>query len=467
MPVWTQGVLKAGLRAAVAWGAVATLIATSAGVAAADSGGQHQGSGSSLSGTLYFTRFATANYPGANFGGSGNPSNVGEISYTYANGVFSVSTPQYVAAVPAADGIAWTPGPKPQLVVGGQWTNPSNPGDTPTLSSADVYVVDPNTGQYTSVPAGTPAAFMLGLSPDGRTAYVGSAGTGAQGQLGVLSLYPTVAPAGTITLHGPDTSIDAIAFAGNTAFYTSSYPNAPGDFGTINLTTGQETRLLTDQPWAHGMVYDPYSHTLIASGMDEVAQINPKTKQVIGTQTIPLDQADANGQALFTAFDQPWVDGQGHVFVSANNGQLAFIDYAASGLLADPTYMNTVYVASWLDDVVGAAPSLSCTPRDPDQNGDLHSNNHNGKGEDNGHANNDQNNGVGQCGDPDSNGDVHSNNHNGQGEDNGHANNDQNGGVGQSGSGKGNGYGSGNGNGNMNGNGYGSGNGNGNSSGQW
>lgn len=412
-----RGFVRCGLGAAIAWGAVLSLVAGSAGAVSAAGGPSHQPPSVGVTGTLYFTRFATGNYPWANFGGSGEPQNVGRISYQYANGVFSLGTPQAVATVPAADGITWTPGPHPQLVVGGQWTNPSNPGDTPTDTSADVYVVDPHTGHYTSVSAGTPAAFMLGVSPDGRTAYVGSVGDGAAGALGVLSLYPKVAPAGTIAVVGPDPNIDAIAFtqAGDIAYYTSSLPGQPGDFGVINLSTGRETRLLTDQPWAHGMVFDPYSGTLIASGMDEVAQINPETNTVVGLQTIALNPADAGGNTRFTAFDQPWVDGQGHAFVSANNGQMAFIDYAATGSLASATLVTTVYVASWLDDVVGGAPTLACPPRDPDQNGDLHSNDHNGLGEDHGHANNDQH-GGGRCADPDDNGDVHSNDHNGQGQ---------------------------------------------------
>ena len=413
MPGPAHGFVNAGWKLLVASGMAATLAAASGGIAAAAgwsttwNGYRQSPPIGGLTGTLYFTRFATANYPSSNYGGTGNANNVGEVPFSYTNGAFTLGTPKAIAAVPAADGIAFTPGPQPQLVVGGQWTNPTNPSDVQTSGTADVYVINPNTGQYTAVPAGTPAAFMLGLSPDGRTAYVGSVGVG-DGQLGVLKLYPTVAPAGTITVKGPDPNIDAIAFTGtgDVAYYTSGLPDAPGDFGTINLRTGQETQLMTEQPWAHGMMYDPYSGTLIASGMHEVAQIDPQTNAVIGTQIIALNPADANGNSYFTVFDQPWVDGQGHLFVSANNGQLAFIDYSASRRLASPTYMTTAYLSSWLDDVIGvmSQPSV-CVSGDPDQNGDVHSDNHNGLGEDNGHANNDQQGmGVGRCGQSPGNG---------------------------------------------------------------
>ena len=409
MPGPTYGfVKKTGWKLLVASGMAATLVAASGGMAAAATwsttwnGNSPSMSMGGVTGTLYFTRFATANYPSSNYGGTGDANNVGEVSFSYAKGAFTLGTPKAVAAVPAADGVAFTPGPNSQLVVGGQWSSPTNPSDVQTSSPADVYVVNPNTGQYTAVPAGTPAAFMLGLSPNGRMAYVGSVGGGANGQLGVISLYPKVASAGTITVHGPNPNIDAIAFAGqgDIAYYTSGSPDAPGAFGTINLSTGQETQLMTNQPWAHGMVYDPYSGTLIASGMNEVAQIDPQTNTVIGMQTITLNPADAGGNSYFATFDQPWVDGHGQVFVSANNGQLAFIDYAATRRLAAPTYMTTVYLSSWLDDVVGVmSQPNACVSRDPDQNGDMHSDNHNGKGEDNGHANNDQHGtGVGQCG---------------------------------------------------------------------
>lgn len=353
---------------------------------------------STLSGTLYYTRFVTQDYPCANFCNT-SPVNVRQVSFTYTpTAGLVLGTSADVAQVAAADGIA--AGPGGELVVGGQYTG-------------DLFLVDPTTGATTSVAAGTPTAYMVGLSPDGNTAYLGGVGNpAAPGVIGVVSLNPlqTRAP---ITVHGPDAVVDSIAFVNGQAYYTSGLPDSNGDFGMIDLTTGQETQLLADVPFAHGMVFDPFSGTLILTGGHEIAQVAPATGAVVGAP-LTMDL----GPGYFDVFDLPWVDGQGHLFAAANDGNLVFVDYSGTQSVASAQdVVQTVTVDSYLDDTVGFLSPAACAPRDPDQNGDTHSNNHNGLGEDNGHANNDSL-GNGLCGDPDSNGDLHSNNHNGQGEDN-------------------------------------------------
>lgn len=379
-----------------------------------DGGKGRSGAASALQGTLYYTRFVTANFPSGNYGGTGDPTNVKSVGFSYTtSGGLQLGTPQAVATVPAADGLAFSS--SNTLLVGGQ-------------NTGNVFNVNIQSGQYTTVPAGTPAAYMIGLSPHGNTAYVGSVGDNSNGQIGVVGLRPTVHPVGTITVNGgpgvaaPDPNVDAIAFANGQAYYTSSMPDAPGDFGTINLQTGQETQLLTNVPAAHGMVFDPYSGMLVLTGMNEIAQINPQDPtQIASSTTVAL----TGSSPYFNVFDLPWADGQGQLFAAANNGQLVFLNYAKSGLVGSASTVQTVTVDTYLDDVVGVlgpstTPPANCTSRsaDPDQNGDVHSDNHHGKGED--IQGQEQQKGSSKCcssGDPDQNGDVHSDNHHGKGED--------------------------------------------------
>lgn len=312
-------------------------------------------------GLLYYTRFALQNYPSSNYGGTGDPVNVKSVTFSYNNGTLSLGTPTDVATVPAADGIAFTP--NNDLLVGGQFTQ-------------DVYTVDPTAGPGqtpVATPAGTPSAFMIGLNPSGDIAYVGSVGDGSDGDIGVVGLSASACGTsavpctlGTIHVSGPDVSLDSIVFDNGQAFYTSGLPDGYGDFGSIDLSTGVETPLLTHVPFAHGATYDPMTGDLILTGTACVANCNTSTAppqnlseiaQVAATPTsatvVSTRQVDL-GNGYFDTFDLPWVDGQGHLFAAANDGKMVFVDYARTGMIGSSSdVVQTVYVDSWLDDVVG------------------------------------------------------------------------------------------------------------------
>lgn len=311
-------------------------------------GGNPSTSSGGMQGLMYFTRFcsptgafgpACTADPGSNIG----TANVGSVAFSYSGGTFSIGTPQAVSTVPAADGIAYTP--SDSLVVGGQFTG-------------NLYNVDATNGSYQTVPAGTHAAFMIGISPDGNTGYIGSVGDGANDQIGVVNLNTMQAEA-PIKVTGPDQNVDSIAFDNGVAYYTSSLPDNLGDFGSINLQTGVETQLLSGVPYAHGMVFDPWSGDLILTGtasvngqnVSQIAQLNPAASgplAPVSVRTVDL------GNGYYDTFDLPWVDGQGHLFAAANDGKMVFLDYAASGQVgAASDYATTVTVASNLDDVLG------------------------------------------------------------------------------------------------------------------
>jgi len=395
-----------------------------------------------LSGTLFYTRFPTPTYP-CSTPYCGDPTNVKSVTFQYNGTTFSLGTPTNIASVPAADGIVLTQ--HNNLLVGGQF-------------GGNVYDVNPHTGQYTTVSAGTYASFMIGLSPNHNIAYIGSVGDRSNGQIGEVGLNPTVHPLGTITVTGPnqspapDPNVDAIAFANGQAFYTSSLPGVAGDFGEINLQTGVETQLITGLDAAHGMTYDSYTHDLILSGMHEVVQIDPSNPtQIVSSLTVNL------GSGYFDTYDLPWSDGQGQIFAAANDGNLTFIDYSNSGLLSTAKVVQTVYVDGYLDDVIGVLGSACSTGSGGSWGSNTSSNTSNTSswgsngssgsncqpscsvtgtgggsqwsstqnGSQSG-ASGDEKNGDThgpQCTDPDSNGDTHSNNHTGSQGNPGHYSN--------------------------------------------
>lgn len=354
--MWRWGSVGSGLRLTMAVGATVALMVGQGGLALASSsngqGGQNSQS-QGYQGIMYYTRFVTPTYPSSNYGGSGDPVNVKSVTFQYTGTNFSLSAPTDVSTVPAADGIAFTP--SGDLLVGGQF-------------SGNVYDVDPATGQLLSTTsAGTPAAFMIGLSPDGSTAYVGSVGDNSGGHIGVVGLTPNVHQEGTITVTGPDPNVDSIAFVNGQAYYTSGLPDGYGNFGTIDLQTGQETRLLSGKAYAHGMVYDPATNDLILTGtardnlgqnVSQIGQINPTLST--SEMEVSVRTVDLPGNGYLDTFDLPWTDGQGHVFAAANDGNLTFVDYSKTGLVGDPTnFVQTVYVDSYLDDIIGSLAQMS------------------------------------------------------------------------------------------------------------
>jgi len=106
-------------------------------------------------------------------------------------------------------------------------------------------------------------------------------------------------------------------------------------------------------PGAHGGVYDPFTNTVITMGNNCLTQLNAVTGAIIGSNCF------GGGN-----FDQGTVDGNGHGYI-AQNPNIFFIDYAASGLINAPTFTISANVRSSLDDVaplVGEGTTDPCPP---------------------------------------------------------------------------------------------------------
>lgn len=271
---------------------------------------------SMFKGTLYYTKFT---------GGV----NVDKVDYSYNSTTQSLSLTNKtgIASLAGADGIIFAP--DGDLLVGGQ-------------STSKVFKLHPDGTGITFVNPGTVDSFHLALDPSGKKFYTSP----FEGRLDIVPLNPfangthhnvSAAPGKT-----GDTGLTQLAFAPNgKVFYSDSNPNGFGNYGLIDLSTFQTTRLGTDIRAVHGLIYDPFTGLMTMFGAGAVATVNPTSltfKQRIG---------------INTDFDQGSVDGHGHAFI-AGNGQITFIDYSATHDITSAS--NKVIIVNGFSGIDDTAP---------------------------------------------------------------------------------------------------------------
>ena len=324
-------------------------------------------------GTIYFTCYLNQGSQGSS---CQTGSDVQKATYDYQGGVLTVGQPKAVANTKGADGLQFLA--NGDLVVAGQQS-----GGVTEVVPSTAHVVARVTTALSSVD-------HISLAPSGQ--YLTAGGYGGGG----LNLIPVTGgviqngiscklqqPAGT-PISSSGVVIDTVAWTpSGQAYYTrSSNSNLYGGFGTfgeisITYTAGATpscsavlTPIFTGFPAAHGMAYDPYSGYLILFGSQMVAQIG-----VSGSHASVMSEVTFGGQACTAGlnsclkysgnsgsssqdmFDQGTVDGQGHLFVSNNNGNLAFVDYSQSpsrliaGTASSPSYVYDQFETTAMDDV--------------------------------------------------------------------------------------------------------------------
>jgi hypothetical protein len=255
--------------------------------------------------------------------------NVNKVQVTYDDGpkTLTLGPIMNIASTPGADGLVFTS--DGFLAVGAQ-------GNA-------AHRVNPNAvNSFTTVNAGGTSAFHMMVAPDGTIYSSGIPGKPA-------TYNSTLTNNGTAhnTVTGSVSVLDTISWAGsdsNHGFYTSSGSGGFGSFGTIDLTN--PANFVTSQkfgnlPAAHGMTHDPRTGDLILFGDGHITQIDPNNPTVIKSD---LAIGGVN-------LDQGTVDGEGHVYVADNGGNLVFLDMRQSGLVNSP--LNTLvvrFLASNLDD---------------------------------------------------------------------------------------------------------------------
>lgn len=143
----------------------------------------------------------------------------------------------------------------------------------------------------------------------------------------------------------------------NSTWYygTAGDGSTSGDFGTVSFsgTTATLTRLLTGVP-AHGLTFDPFTNDIILSSGNVVDQFDPSSNTVISSFT---------GLAG-DAYDQSAADGNGHLFVASNNGNLVGLDYDSTGHIGSGSSAEK-FLAGSLDDIAPLSGAGSTPTPEP------------------------------------------------------------------------------------------------------
>lgn len=282
-----------------------------------------------LNKVITYTRFA------------GPPANVKRATLTYNAGLATISfgPRTTITSTPGADGVLFSP--DGFLIVGGQ--------------TDAVHRVNPTNGSFTTVTAGGAASFHVMLDPSGTKVWT----AGIPGLLADVPVLPSFLNGTAHAISGDDFVVTHIAFAGNQAFYTASFPSGLGNFGTIDLATFTTTRIFTGVPWAHGLTLDCFTGDLVAYANNTVVQINPVSHAVVSTlDTSPLGPLQ---------LDQGSSDGDGHLFLASNTGHMLFIDLTASGLVGSPlNFVAAPFLDDSIDDIapdcgLGSPPACAFT----------------------------------------------------------------------------------------------------------
>ena len=269
---------------------------------------------SSTKGELFYTRY-------------GAPDNLKRLPFSYDGKNLFLAKPELIGkGVPRADGLLFVP--DGDILVGGV---------------ADiVYKVDPKSGKYTSKKGGGTSPSHLALDPSGEQVYA----TGIPGPIGVFPLKP-FGDGVRHDLSGDDRAVTGIAFdACKNAYYSNGGSGGRGYFGRLDLQNYTTKRLIKAVvPAAHGLAYDPLTGDIMLFGDSHVTQFDTRTQRFVSDLKI-------DGVTL----DQGSADGQGHLFIADNGGNLIFIDYSKTRLVGDK---RNVVVKQFLDSTLDDIAPLS------------------------------------------------------------------------------------------------------------
>jgi hypothetical protein len=320
-----------------------------------------------LAGTLYFTTFNGDISPNTTV------NNVFSVNFSYTcaagcgpGGTFVQGANTAIFKANGADGIAFYPTNSANLLIAGQDRN-----NVAQITTAGALVVNVK-ADTTNV---DPQAFHMAITPDNAFLLTLPNQTGAGAtSIDVLPLGATVAAGTSRTVTGADTALRGVDFCrsglcSGAAYYTTANDNGLGDFGLLatplttpttslvtitNASNAGCTSTATGEGClpAHGIVWDAFSGSFIIVSRNQVWQIQQTgatTWNVISKFT------DTNTNDVF---DQPSVDGNGHLFVAdASTGNILFIDYTSGSHLigAASDFVYEHFLANSLDDIVNNA----------------------------------------------------------------------------------------------------------------
>ena len=220
-------------------------------------------------------------------------------------------------------------------------------------SNGFIFQIDPNTLATTQAPSGH--AFHLSVDAANQAIYTSAEQPGQLKRVLFSSFGTNIQPT-NITVVGANAAspnlVTELLFAPNgTIFYTNTGEAGAASSAANNsfgiATFSNSTTLVTTELFAgqkqHGMVYDPFSNTIIVAGGDLIYQYDLSGNLLASVQvTAALFGQSAN---FPHQIDKPEVDAAGHLFVTDNggNGTIHFIDYSTSPTKLINDFVNNGY----------------------------------------------------------------------------------------------------------------------------
>lgn len=272
--------------------------------------------------------------------------NVHKVQASY-DGVstFTLTGITDIASTNGADGLLFAP--DGNLLVGGQGLNLSEV----TTGGTIVKTVNPGTPSFhLALTSNAPNALVYNMCNGGCGSNAIAAVTLVGGGLLNNGVAYTVSTTNGSSLDVRGVILDT---KNNTWYYGTSPDGGTGDFGTVVFNDTTHTAVLTRLQTgleAHGLSFDPFTGDVIINSGNQIQQLDA-AGNVLSTVTGPGN------------FDQAAEDGNGHLFVASNSGNLEFVDYDKTGLIGDPSNFKTSpFLAGSLDDIaplsgVGGTPT--------------------------------------------------------------------------------------------------------------
>lgn len=306
--------------------------------------GSLSGHAAPVTDNLYYTMGNQGNTTGNIYAMKATVSSTGAITYLPSNPIAATGSGS------AAEGITINPNNGQLLVGGGQ------PGGG--FGNNPIYQVNPMTGNISTATGPSYVNnVVMALGPN-NTVWTTGGSFGSTGPLASFPINPFGGSGTALPLTGSDTNISSVAFdpKNNTMYYTSGgfYGNSAGNFGTINLSTGKTTAILTNQPGLFNLAYDPFSGDLIAAGNELITQIATSGKIVSQLNLNYLNHVGTNFGWQLENVDPI---GNGQLFVTSGGSQagvMQYVNYANTGLVGNYNFTSSKYLGFGLSGITGS-----------------------------------------------------------------------------------------------------------------
>jgi len=280
-------------------------------------------SAAAISGSIFFTTFS---------GGE----NVWRDTFNFNGTTFTLGSPTGVAATNGADGLLFAP--DGNLLVAGQGNNLTEVTTGGTIART---VAPGSSSFHLALASSSPTALVYNTCNGGCGSIPISAVTLSGGGLsGNGVAYTVTCPSGCST-DVRSVILDPIT---GTWYYGTAPDGGSGNFGIVTFDNATHTAILSAPlltgVFAHGLSFDSFTNDIIMNSAATIEQFSPTTGTIVSSLTVAGN-----------TFDQAAEDGNGHLFVASNNGNLEFVDYAATGLIGASSFTANPFLIGSLDDI--------------------------------------------------------------------------------------------------------------------